>query len=485
MSEPFHRYVVVPVLICGLSLVFVVLCLMLFISGGNDKILRKKLLIGGLILALQGVAVQGVWASGSCYERASPQQTIRVLLVLPPAVEGRVDAQFAKTNRLTITIEAQPPSDSPSDYYRRLAVMNAAGELPDVVMIPSGWTQWRLTDFLLPLDKYVKGWRDAIPEDVWDWHRKDANPVNPVTMVPLKRQGVGIYYNRTNLARAGLDPSRDYKERDQFVAACEALKRAGITPIVYGRPATAEYILQLLWGSMLGDDVRTLFKPSQAGFRDPRIRRGVEYLVELKTRGYFGPSQLSSGYFDDACRSFSQGVGGFFIGQLSDRANWKEFSDGLGANNCGYFPNWILPESTVRDAQVVSAGGVGLSINKRGVGQPEVAAEYIKMWAVGEGAQELLLDGALPASAPLHLKAVASSYPAAVKVIDAVKNGPVVPPFIDYLPVPPDDVGIQEYLNRNLELLLTGEIGVDGLIDAVQAKLEEGFLRQTAAPARK
>jgi len=73
MTEFLRRYLVIPVILLGLSIVFVVLSIILEISKGNDSILRRKPRIGGLILALQGVAIQGAWPSASCYERAPPQ----------------------------------------------------------------------------------------------------------------------------------------------------------------------------------------------------------------------------------------------------------------------------------------------------------------------------------------------------------------------------------------------------------------------------
>jgi len=72
MLEFLRKYLVIPIALLGLSIVFIVLSIILEIAKGNDSILRKKLRIGGLILALQGLAVQGAWPSSSCYERASP-----------------------------------------------------------------------------------------------------------------------------------------------------------------------------------------------------------------------------------------------------------------------------------------------------------------------------------------------------------------------------------------------------------------------------
>jgi hypothetical protein len=71
-----RKYLVIPIVLLALSTVFVLLSIILAIKKGNHSILRKKLRIGGLILALQGLAVQGAWPGGSCYERGLPKVTV-------------------------------------------------------------------------------------------------------------------------------------------------------------------------------------------------------------------------------------------------------------------------------------------------------------------------------------------------------------------------------------------------------------------------
>ena len=73
MVELLRKYLVIPIALLGLSIIFIVLSIILEIAKGHGSILRKKLRVGGLILALQGLAVQGAWPSASCYERAPPE----------------------------------------------------------------------------------------------------------------------------------------------------------------------------------------------------------------------------------------------------------------------------------------------------------------------------------------------------------------------------------------------------------------------------
>jgi hypothetical protein len=56
----------IPLILIGLSVVFVVVSFLLWLLRGNDSLLKKKLRIGALILLLSGTAVgySGCW---SCY----------------------------------------------------------------------------------------------------------------------------------------------------------------------------------------------------------------------------------------------------------------------------------------------------------------------------------------------------------------------------------------------------------------------------------
>jgi len=73
MAEMLRKHIVVPSVLFGLSIAFIILSIILFFQKGNDVVLRKKLRIGGLILALQAVAIQGAWAGATCYERRTPE----------------------------------------------------------------------------------------------------------------------------------------------------------------------------------------------------------------------------------------------------------------------------------------------------------------------------------------------------------------------------------------------------------------------------
>jgi maltose-binding protein MalE len=117
-------------------------------------------------------------------------------------------------------------------------------------------------------------------------------------------------------------------------------------------------------------------------------------------------------------------------------------------------------------------GGVGYSIMTSSR-YPDVAAEYLKWWAVGNGAETLLKTGAFAASAELHVDAVSDNYPVLVDVIEAVSEGPTIAPYTQYLP---DYAVARDGVDHYVQLLLrVGGIDINEFVDRCQSKLEDYF----------
>ena len=55
----------IPLILIGLSVAFVVVSFLLWLSRGNDSLLKKKLRIGALIISLSGIAL-GCWSERDC-----------------------------------------------------------------------------------------------------------------------------------------------------------------------------------------------------------------------------------------------------------------------------------------------------------------------------------------------------------------------------------------------------------------------------------
>jgi len=121
-------------------------------------------------------------------------------------------------------------------YKQRLAAMMQAGAPPDIFQ---GWGGGVLNAYadgglLGDISAEFQGeWRDSITAaTVVDslFSRNGA-----VYGIPWNWGGVGIFYNKDLFAQAGLDPDNPPATWDEFIAAIDALKAAGITPLTVGQ----------------------------------------------------------------------------------------------------------------------------------------------------------------------------------------------------------------------------------------------------------
>jgi hypothetical protein len=88
----------IPLVLIGLSVAFIVVSFLLWLSRGNDSLLKKKLRIGALILTLSGVAT-GCWYSEevTCYV-----PSVSCVFVVEDAVaQGTIELDMAVTNKLS------------------------------------------------------------------------------------------------------------------------------------------------------------------------------------------------------------------------------------------------------------------------------------------------------------------------------------------------------------------------------------------------
>ena len=138
------------------------------------------------------------------------------------ALEQRlVDAYMAANPGVTITVQAQPPSD----YWPRMSALAAAGDLPDVFYMSSGFIEeWQGNGLLANLQPYV----DQL--DLADYYTGTFGPARfpdsetgDMYAFPVNWVGPVLFYNRDAFDIAGLDyPSNDWGW-DDFLAAAQAL----------------------------------------------------------------------------------------------------------------------------------------------------------------------------------------------------------------------------------------------------------------------
>jgi glucose/mannose transport system substrate-binding protein len=171
------------------------------------------------------------------------------------------------------------------------------GDPPDSFQVHMGRElidTWVTTGFMEPLDEVFKaaGWEKAFPKGVLDLLKHNGAyysvPAN------IHRANV-LWYNKGVFQKAGLQPPKTF---DEFFAAADKLKSAGITPLALGDNgiwASTHLFETILIGSVGAESYRGLWT-GKTDWNGPEVKRALETMVRVL--GYVNA--------DHAARSWDQ-----------------------------------------------------------------------------------------------------------------------------------------------------------------------------------
>jgi len=381
----------------------------------------------------------------------------------------KIDELIMQKNPGIKIVHVAQPNDT---YYQVLRAAIQAGEGPDVVMMHGGVQAYEFDEYTLELDKYVKPWKKEISDFSWNFCSEGGVAGKAVHMVPLTTQGFGIYYNKALFKQAGLDPKKAPSDYASFMAACEKLKKAGITPItmgLQGNPYTLDFLFRCLVANIYGPDVPKLVTGSVNFKGNAAFKRAAQIVKEIFQKGYIDLAGTSTLYFMDGINNFVAGKGAMFIGLLSDVGHWKAFGDGLGNDNVGYFPTINFPEAKYKNQQVGQPAGIGWTIMKW-TKNPDEAAKVVEGYARGEGnAIWMGMTGALSPNKSIDIKKL--GYPLVAEIL----KRPFVLDFNTLLLNDDANVNFERYLSQ---AYVSEEIDLDKFIDSAQSMLDNKKMAQ-------
>jgi ABC-type glycerol-3-phosphate transport system substrate-binding protein len=345
-------------------------------------------------------------------------------------------------------------------YYQLIQGAATANTGPDVVMFHPDGRMQQFASLLYTLDKDTADVKSQFVPSSLIATSSPAQAGGSLKLLPFSMQGFGIYYNKDLFKKAGLDPAKAPKSEAEFLAACAKLKAAGIVPIVTGKDYTIDFFLRVLVANIAGPNYGDMVT-SDAVFATPEFKKAATFVKTLVDKGYVEKAGLTRPYFMDAIDSFAAGSGAMFVGLLSDVGNWKRFSDTLGINKVGYFPNVNLEGSKYKDQQSAQPAGIGWGIFSW-TKQTKLALEYIKFVSTGTGAAR---------------SAAAAGTISPNMMIDTSKIPyPVLPTIIGYMKTNFSEDFLQ-FGQANLEndmirlddqYFVTGQITVDQYVSGIQ-----------------
>ncbi|WP_432489297.1 extracellular solute-binding protein [Kineococcus sp. SYSU DK018] len=403
---------------------------------------------GVLALALSATALGATaCAPGSSGSEAAPTSSQPVttdaaslgevtLTVWDQNTEGGInDAQNALNEQFMAAypnIKIERVTRSFSDLKTTLKLALSGEDAPDVVQANQGYPDMGAfveAGLLQPLDPWadVYGWSERYPEDLLSLNKFSADGATwrDGNLYGVSQTGeiVGVYYNKEQLAQAGLSAPVTFED---FEAALPVLQAAGLQPMQYGDSDKSPGIH--LYGATLsalaGEDAASdLVSAAGGAWTDEAPLQAATKLAEWSTKGYL-PEGHNGVSKDQAVTDFAQGKGTFLI-----QGTWQQatLEEAMG-DNVGF-----AALSGV-SGKPETLGGVGLAwaITSKAT-NANAAAVYIEFITNAAASQVLVETGNLPVILPEEYEAAAGTLAGdiASQWVEVSQQGGLVP-YLDY-----------------------------------------------------
>lgn len=201
-----------------------------------------------------------------------------------------------------ITVEVNGIS---KDYEPLMNARMASGDLPDV-WSTHGWSVRKYSEYLRPLNDqpWTAGLVDEIKPIVTD---AGGN----MYVLPFDVDLSGMIYNKAILDELKLDVPETW---EQFLAACEAIKNAGLTPIHIGGKDTSDVagFLSRISLSLLVENTERSFKTEleSGAFDWTNFDVVSDFILDLKAKGYLNVDHLTADK-QATYNAFAQGKAAF------------------------------------------------------------------------------------------------------------------------------------------------------------------------------
>ncbi|MDG0790072.1 extracellular solute-binding protein [Cohnella ginsengisoli] len=237
--------------------------------------------------------------------------------------------------------------------------------------------------------------------------------------LPQQPYAVLFFYNKALFQKAGITSVP--KSWEEFLAACEALKKAGVEPITFDDAYRDQFIGGYLSSAMGSDWVKALVTDKTgAMWKDPMVLQFAKDMQALHEKGYFsktiGGNKYPAGQQDVALGKSAMYFNGTWLPNEVSATAGPDFQ-------WGSFQFPIIPNGNDKGGQQgLSFGAQGILLNKNSKNIP--AAFELMKYLVGKKAQEGMAVQALAIPATVDTPWPSSLAEAAVAFDKATVNMP-------------------------------------------------------------
>lgn len=353
---------------------------------------------------------------------------------------------ISEFNKVYPNIEVEMEAASDEAYKDKIRVLMASGEVPDIYFSWAGEFSWKfaragqaldITDALMNTE-----WKDSIILSAVEPYKVEGK----VYGIPMRINAKFMVYNKDMFEQLGLSVPTTW---DEFLAVCEALKTAGITPLAFGNEfpwASAHYVgdfnAKLVNGDVLKADYLLTAEPD-ALFTDPGYVEALTRFKMLGDLGYFNDGANGISH-SNARSSFMAGKVGMFYLELEEFVTINE-----EIQNFGFFQ---FPSGTggQGDQDLLTGAPDGFMIYGK-TQHPEEAITFLKFLTSKEMGYKYVEMLGIP-SAVVGAVTAENALPAVVEGVNAINNASGMALWMDT----DMNIKIVEVYLPGMQALLTG-----------------------------
>ncbi|WP_256757055.1 ABC transporter substrate-binding protein [Cohnella sp. WQ 127256] len=358
-------------------------------------------------------------AAGTNAPSANKQVTLTVFSHKAGSEAGALPDLIKKfeTENPDIKIDYEATSTG-SGYHDALKAKFAGGEGPDVYMNGNSEIEKVFAKSGDIANMSDRPWASELGDAVKALAQSTSED-KKVYGAPIELSGLGMFFNTDVLEKNGLQIPKNWEE---FLAACEKLKQAGVTPIVMGNKTgwSAAVFADL---TVFQNNTDTTAAQVESGelTMDAWYGPALKKIQQLSQSGYInGEQSLGMEFSDAAISEYLKGNSAFMIGgtwmisQLS-QAN-KDFKFVFGA----------APVNDSGNAKVNIIYGTGWWVNAKSK-QLDAANTFVDWFMKDENLSQYVKSQS--AFSPL-VNGTSTDDQHAAPFAAALKNGDVIQPYI-------------------------------------------------------
>lgn len=287
--------------------------------------------------------------------------------------QSLADAYTAENPHVTFNITILENAD----FKSRLVTVMQAGDPPDLFQSWGGGVLWEFADngLVRNIAPELEGeWKDSFSaQSALELYGQNGEYYG----VPWTWGAIGVFYNKPLFEQAGLDPENPPQTWDEFLAAVQTLKDAGITPIALGEQEKwPGHFWWVYLAVRLGGEEAFLRAYNREGsFTDEPFVQAGERLQQLIDLDPFPEGFLALNYPGQAAVMGNGEAAMELMGQWAPavQADSSESGEGIG-DDLGWFP-FPMVEGGAGNPNDVLGGGDGFAV---GANAPDEAVDFLR-----------------------------------------------------------------------------------------------------------